>query len=500
MNIGKIVTCLTSLVAVMAMAKAEEVDGRRRIKEDFLDYYMALQFVDPVDLYPDGEADYRKGRLMWFFPNRCQNRAPAHVDEMNDGLPALHLEVSDYGQLEEALKSNNADSASEISISGPIDGADFEAIWECALNRRLQILDLSKAKIKDNTVPDYALYHPVQFKDLGWLGLRKIVLPEEVERIGVAAFAFMFLEEINIPKSLKVIGSTAFGYNYDLNCAIELPEGLEEIPYQTFAFCGVSNHSAKLPSTLRRVGDFAFACTSFNPVELNQGLEHIGEGAFMGSELSEFEIPNTVVELGELCFYHSRKLESLELPGSLKAVPERFCDSCRRLRHVRLLDGIESVASEAFTGCNSLMVVDIPQSLRSIEQKAFKESAMQILHLPANIDRLGDKCLDMETLNTVYCEATNPPVCEMQTTGPFHANVSKATLYVPLGSKASYQTATGWNQFNEIIETDRFPASGLSVNPDATTTIATIYDLSGRIVNRPQSREVYIRNGKKIVF
>lgn len=66
-------------------------------------------------------------------------------------------------------------------------------------------------------------------------GVKKVELPETVEKIGSMAFCeFKDLEEVNIPNSVKTIGIHAFRYCNSLNC-IMIPRNVEEIGGSAFS-------------------------------------------------------------------------------------------------------------------------------------------------------------------------------------------------------------------------------------------------------------------------
>lgn len=53
-------------------------------------------------------------------------------------------------------------------------------------------------------------------------------------------------------------------------------------------------------------------------------------------------------------------------------------------------------------------------------------------------------------LTEIHCKATTPPTL---TSNAFSTDIyTSATLYVPAGTKSSYQTATSWSSFTNIVE------------------------------------------------
>ena len=63
-------------------------------------------------------------------------------------------------------------------------------------------------------------------------------------------------------------------------------------------------------------------------------------------------------------------------------------------------------------------------------------------------------------------------------------------VYVPVGTAQIYRHARGWNYFNNYIETDEFPTSGVeAIELDNAAAGKTVYDLMGRPVDRNNSRQ-----------
>ncbi len=74
-------------------------------------------------------------------------------------------------------------------------------------------------------------------------------------------------------------------------------------------------------------------------------------------------------------------------------------------------------------------------------------------------------------------------------------------VYVPVGSADLYRNAWGWSYFTNFIETDEFPSAGINdVEFSEKIQDNCTYDLFGRKVETPVSGNIYIRNGKKILF
>ncbi len=443
------------------------------------------QFVSsviPVDLIPETEMSYQRNLLI---------TTPTSSDEISeaveDAKTAVEIVTSEYGKLNDLLNENGADLAETIIITGPIDESDFNALWECATKGNMRTLDLSRCQIKDKTVPDYALYHTVQF-DTGYrLPIKKIMLPDDVVRIGKAAFALMRLEEINIPSSLRELGSTAFGYNYKLDCEINIPEGVEEIKYQTFISCINLRRAPKLPSSLKVISEHAFYQTPFDGIEFNEGLEVIKDGAFAGCGISRADLPNSLTEIRPMAFQSCFNLEYVHLSDKLEEIAMGLFHSCIMLKEVRIPDGVKKIADSAFYGCENLSEITFPESLEDIGFDAFLGCNVEKIILPSNLKILGkDAFSSNRMLQHVTCMATVPP--SVPDGDAFVGLPANATLFVPAESLESYRAAECWHNFNNIKPL----TAGVRETNDAEPHIVAIFGIDGARLKSLRSGTVNI--------
>jgi hypothetical protein len=92
-------------------------------------------------------------------------------------------------------------------------------------------------------------------------------------------------------------------------------------------------------------------------------------------------------------------------------------------------NNVTSIGQYAFSGCYGLTSVEIPNSVTSIGSSAFSVCS-----------GLTSVTIDKDT-----------PISIAAAT---FSNRANATLYVPSGSKAAYEAADYWKEFNEIVEMD----------------------------------------------
>ena len=115
-------------------------------------------------------------------------------------------------------------------------------------------LDIKQAKIK--------AFNPYMVSK----GIKKIVVPDGVKRIGEYAFYdYTSLKSIELPSSVKCIGEGAFEQCSSLK-SIEVPNSVKSIGYWAFEGC-TSLTSIKIPSSVESIGNRAFySCDSLKHI------------------------------------------------------------------------------------------------------------------------------------------------------------------------------------------------------------------------------------------
>lgn len=181
----------------------------------------------------------------------------------------------------------------------------------------------------------------------------EFTVPEEVERIGKAAFEHASLREVTLPEGLRSIGKSAFAICYNLR-AIRIPGGVQEIP------------------------EFCFdQCQRLEQVELSEGLLKIGDYSFEGClVLNHVEIPKSVQEIGVLAFSNDYALTQITIPEGVTEIKESLFANAMSLEYVCLPDSLVSIGPTAFMGhyteYSPMQHLYIPEHVQSIDDSAFQ--------------------------------------------------------------------------------------------------------------------------------
>ena len=116
--------------------------------------------------------------------------------------------------------------------------------------------------------------------------VREIVVPDGVEAIAEAAFAYCErLERVELPDSVAELGQSVFEGCLNLK-EVRLPAGLTEIPFETFCYCDRLERM-EIPDTVTKIGKWAFAlCDALQEIVISdEVVKKIGYQAMEDSGL-----------------------------------------------------------------------------------------------------------------------------------------------------------------------------------------------------------------------
>jgi len=208
-----------------------------------------------------------------------------------------------------------------------------------------------------------------------------------------------------------------------------------------------SLQNAILPSSITSIEPHAFqGCIGLTSISLPSSVTSIGSYAFQHcSALSLITIPTSVISIGSYVFADCSNLTSIDIPTSVSTIESYTFQNCSSLNSITIPTSITSIKSYAFQNCTSLTSVNIPLSVTSIGTYAFgncsKVSSIQVNSpIPINLDSSPNAFYNINKITTV--------------------------LNVPFGSKAAYQAATQWKDFQNIVEASGLFLSNHSIGMD----------------------------------
>lgn len=186
-------------------------------------------------------------------------------------------------------------------------------------------------------------YSKAEYEENPQLITDPYIMPNEINgcpitAIAETAFLYAPLTEIQIPETVTVIDSYAFGTCYYLE-KLNFPRGLKYMGTKSVCLANIQELTINCPDAY--VDSSAF---SGNFTELNINVKEIGENAFGG---------------------------------------------CQMLKSVNFGEAVKKINSKAFTYCNSLESVNFSDNLKAIGQGAFLETSVKSVTINPTVEIIG---------------------------------------------------------------------------------------------------------------
>lgn len=290
----------------------------------------------------------------------------------------------------------------------------------------------------------------------GCSALQGVSLPSGLKYVGSQAFeGCTALEWVSGYMAADTIDSYAFNGCYNLRSVNLSQASTKHIGYAVFEQC-YALREVRLPSTLQLISGQAFYnCDSIEALTLPSSLDSIGEEAFASCEgLKSLRFLSSNVRMGRNAFSFCRSLESVTLPEHQTKISNACFFNCEALKSIDLPYGLTAIDDAAFQDCHNLTAVSLPNTLGSIGNKAFYNCfSLPSLTLPSSVRAIGAYAFsNCYKLQSVQCYAPAPPAIGSNAFP--RGTYSKATLYVPQGTRIDYFLLDEWGNFGEVREFD----------------------------------------------
>ena len=332
--------------------------------------------------------------------------------------------------------------------------------------------------------------------------LKEVSLSEGLEVIGSRAFENAILSDLSIPASVRRIDGPVCYVRKDGNCLdrIVVTEGNKV--YQS----GKEHQSLIETATGRLIQ----GCADFIVPE---GVKVIGNGAFCQKKLyflgTDREHPNPATDI-----ILPQGLEEIEGNAfTLDAIGTLYIPNCLKSCASSSIEtsAIRSIVLEDGTGTLSLNSFGRPVTFLEIFCWPYKDVLnIESVYYGKNTSPFVLNCLIPQTgarhFDTILCDTLTigPMVSELPevsndiTFNTIHSLITnpddvvphftpaiyaQATLFVPQGTKEKYQNATGWKEFETILEVGETAIGGITTNPP---TVSARFSLDGRRLTSPQ--------------
>ncbi len=322
------------------------------------------------------------------------------------------------------------------------------------------------------------------FRNCSYLGW--IVIPEKVTSIGDGTFAYTGIGWITIPSSMTSLGDSVFagctnlkeiyvrnsippvvgsGGFYQVNksvCKLYVPIGSKEAYAVAEGWKEFQNieESSKEPIITFQYGDLRITTNEDGTTAALSGADWCSKTLDISSSVTYLGKNYTVTSIGSRAFRETQ-ITSITLPSSVTSIGKNAFWGSIYLTSIILPEGVTSIGSCAF-GSTNLTSITLPEGITSVEDSVF---------------------YNCRKLQEIYLRNSTPPSVGVD--GLSGMDKSSCYLYVPVGSREAYVAADGWNEFQNIEESDMLPIMEFTVDnlKYITNTAGTSASVTGVATN-----------------
>lgn len=288
--------------------------------------------------------------------------------------------------------------------------------------------------------------------------------------------------------------SSPFANNNAINI-VDFGEGITSVG-DYFFYSTYKLITAKLPSTIERIGKYAFYDTAIYEVNVTNKLKYIDEGAFMSTSIKSFNIPSGVDTISAKAFMNCSYLTDVTIADGVKHIGDyAFANSM--MEKITIPSSVESIGSGSFADCLRLKEVRFEASTCEIpdEPGVFAKGATLVGSIGSNAREYAKKykyvykSLDggvvedysKEEATTVAPTTKAPEVTEAPTeeetelAKPKKATISSVKNSAKKTAKVSIKKLAGIKKYEVSYSTSKKFTSAKSKT--VTTLTATIKSL-----------------------
>lgn len=121
-------------------------------------------------------------------------------------------------------------------------------------------------------------------------------------------------------------------------------------------------------------------------------ITSIGRFAFYNcDEMTGIILPDTITNIGTYAFSGCTSLTEISIPDSVVNIQTNAFSSCSNLHKVKLSSALSSISDWVFSYCSSLSSVQIPETVIYVGNRAFLNTALEEIELPASVSEIKNK-------------------------------------------------------------------------------------------------------------
>lgn len=238
--------------------------------------------------------------------------------------------------------------------------------------------NLKEVVIEDGTKPLYFVHSLIPGLDplpFGMSPLEKAYIGRNITRKSAYLWSpfshyqngGVCISEITIGKDVSILEQNLF----------------EHLPVKSVSFVNGKLHTIE--------EDVFYGCDSLMSITIPNTVKTIEKNAFRKSGLRAISIPNSVVSIGECCFWECESLKTAIIGNSLITIPNSLFAYCSNLESITIGKKVESIENSAFYKCSKLKGIDIPGNVKRVKSSFYGCSGLRYVLI-----RKGVKYIELD--------------------------------------------------------------------------------------------------------
>lgn len=223
----------------------------------------------------------------------------------------------------------------------------------------------------------------------------------EIEGVYRSPFNRSGVKNIIVGDNVKEVPDFLFTYVSTLE-TVTLPDHIESLGKAAFAFSGIKTVTGL--KVTQEIEEYTFYnCANLTELDLSDiSVTDIGNYAFANSGLVSFKASKNLESIGRGCFENCKNLETVDLGGGATVVTASVTDN-ENPEAVNSVSKLMLIGTDAFANCTSLTEIVIPDSVKDVGEKAFYgDTALVSVKMSDNVIFIPDECFKGCTALTTF--------------------------------------------------------------------------------------------------
>lgn len=252
---------------------------------------------------------------------------------------------------------------------------------------------------------------------------KHVIITEGTRIIEGEAFHGSDVEEIMLPKSVKIIKKNTFSKCRKLKKIVvssQNPYMLEKNGaiytknMKKLLCAGVAQETLLLPKKVKRIAPYSFSGNiTVKKVVIPKSVTCLSKRCFAFSNIKEISLPDTLEKIGSQAFRECQQLKQIKIPNNVKIIGKGSFLGCTKLKKIELPNSLKVIEDRLLWNCPSLRKIQLPESLCRIRKEAFKNCGFEKLVIPESVTSIEKNALET-TIGTLVFESEIVPKIEDQ--------------------------------------------------------------------------------------